>query len=214
MTYQPGDILFFSGNDAVSRFIKGWTLSWWSHVGIVARTSNYDLSVARSEGITLPFTEDIGLPRNLIYESTNLMDAPCILTQKPVDGVQVHDPYQRTYGYSGTIWRWRLTRDFELNQDEQHKLVRALLRHVGTDYDMRGAIKSGSRWLKQRLWPRADLTTMFCSEYVARSLQVVGRLPLVNPSGLTPGGLYRRLKTSGVYQPELTKVWPSDGGVL
>ncbi len=207
--YQAGDILLFSGRDPVSRWIKLWTLSKFSHVGIVAEVDEATIGRAKSDGVKLPSPMPV-LPRHLVFESTTLMESPCLITGESINGVQAHDPYSRVIGYPGKVWRMRLTKDFALDPYEKRHMATSLLRYIGTDYDTKGAVKSGSRWLKEKFWPNPDLRTVFCSEYVARSLQVVGRLPLLNPSGLTPGGLYKRLKKSGVYQPTLEPVWTQE----
>jgi hypothetical protein len=178
--WEAGDILIFFGTDWSSRIIELATRGP-SHVGIVSRE------------------DDRGL---LLYESTTLCDLPDRLTGRTCAGVQAHEPEERVRNYCGRVSRLRLAPAWRLNRYEA-QLLGQMLRHVhGAEYDLCGALLSGTRLFKwTSLMPYPDLGSLFCSELCAAVLMRLGRLPLSNPSAYHPAALVRKLRRCGVYQP-------------
>jgi hypothetical protein len=177
--WKAGDILIFFGTDWSSRVIELATRGP-SHVGIVSRQS------------------DRG---HLLYESTTLCDLPDRLTGRSCAGVQAHDPAERVQSYNGRVARLRLAPAWRLNRYEAD-LLGQMLQHVhGVQYDLPGALLSGTRLFKwTSLMPYPDLGSLFCSELCAAVLMRLGRLPLSNPSAYHPAALVRKLRRCGVYQ--------------
>jgi hypothetical protein len=184
--WEPGDILIFFGTDWSSRVIELATRGP-SHVGIVSRRH-----------------DDC---RPLLYESTTLCDLPDRLTGRQCAGVQAHEPEERVRAYFGRVARLRLAPAWRLNRYEAD-LLGQMLDHVhGANYDLCGALLSGTRLFKwTSLMPYPDLGSLFCSELCAAVLMRLGRLPLSNPSAYHPAALVRRLRRCGVYQPPETLV--------
>jgi hypothetical protein len=178
-SWSPGDIVVFFGSDWTSRAIELAT-GGPSHVALISRDA-------------------AGEP--LLFESTTLCDLPDRLTGKRRVGVQTHDPDERLAAYAGTAARLRPAPAWRFNRYETDLLAR-MLRHLhGADYDLAGALLSGTRLFKwTSLMPYPDLGSLFCSELCAAVLMRLGRLPLSNPSTYHPAGLVRRLRRCGVYQ--------------
>ena len=180
LVLQPGDLVAFAGRGPVSTLIQLFTCSRWSHVAVCCRWSG----------------------RLLLVESTTLSDQPCAILGRPVNGVQAHDPLERIDRYPGQVWHCPLADHERLSDRESRRLTAFLLARLGTGYDARGAIESGTRWWKRRWWaPGEDLATLFCSELCSSALEHVRRFPLVNASDFTPAGLIREAVRIGVYQP-------------
>ncbi|QGJ71055.1 Hypothetical protein PBC10988_27580 [Planctomycetales bacterium 10988] len=180
LLFQPGDLVAFSGNSWVGRFIRLITLSRFSHVGIICFHQG----------------------RPLLIESTTLSPFPCLLTGKRIHGVQAHDPYRVLQRGLSRIWVCRLQRHEELAPSESERLTAFLLRFLHFEYDTPGALLSGTRFLKRRWWAsREDLTRLFCSELCAAALKHIRRFPLVNASVINPSELIREGVRLGIYQP-------------
>jgi hypothetical protein len=207
--WQHGDLLLFSGRHCLSWTIRVGTCSHFSHVAGVAEITRAHIWEA-IEGKWLT-----GLPREkaeelargfrpgwLLFESTTLVDSPCRITGQRIKGVQAHRPMSRIARYRGEVWLLRLHEDYRLAGEERRKLALGYLSEIGTKYDGRGAFTAGTRLIK-RSWylNRADMSSLFCSEMIARRLQVIGRLPIANPARYSPKSLYRALVGSGVYLP-------------
>jgi len=186
--YRPGDILAFWGREWRSKIIQAVT-GGPSHVGIVAEWPLPD----PSGGWELA---------NVLVESTTLCNRPCLLAGRHVDGVQAQWPRLRVGDYWGRAKLFRLAPHWELDQKENDDLTVLLDRWMGTPYDYRGALWSGTRVLKYLpRMPYSDLGSLFCSELIAASLQRLGRLCVTNAGFFNPGTLIRSLVKSGVYLP-------------
>lgn len=214
LSFDPGDILVFSGRGPVSALVKVATCSPYSHVGMVAQVAPADLlfSDPHKAGKHPAISEDCPRnwqTRNLLFESTTLSSSPCEITGKRINGVQAHDPAAIVRGFRGRVYRMELNPPRQLTKchDESHRLTAALLGRIGTSYDIPGSILSGTRILK-RLFPgcAANRQKLVCVEYVAWALQEAfkrRRLPMeLKPGQLTPGQLVRRLCRAGIYS------WP------
>jgi hypothetical protein len=147
----------------------------------------------------------LGDSRKLV-EATSLCDEPCDFAGRRVSGVQLHDPMRRVEQYTaagGRVDVYRLSHFWRFGFGESvdaWELCRELLQ-AGTVYDFLGAGLSGTRFFQlSRLFPAADLSTVFCSELVAALLMRLGRLPIGNATRFNPGRLMRALVKSGVYR--------------
>lgn len=192
MTFMPGDILACYGRDSVSLGISAVTstlfaprgLRWSpSHVGIVCEYQS----------------------RELLIESTTLVNQKCAILDKCVSGLQSHCPTSRVQDYvtaGGSVAVLRLTRGNLLTQDESRRLSEICESWIREEvpYDMVGAALSGTRvYQSLRIFPAADISALFCSEFLAYVMQSLCRMNRSNPSRYNPGRLVRELVKTGVY---------------
>lgn len=194
MRFEPGDILACYGSDLTSRLIRLGTVSclgprslWWppSHVAVICQHQRQSLWI----------------------ESTTLCQHPCRITGVRRRGVQAHRPCERLADYlrqGGHVDLYRLTDINRLSSREADLLARLLIDHFvrrGIAYDVGGAVLSGTRVFQLlRLFPSADLESLFCSELIAAVLMRLGRMSHANPTRFHPGRLLRTLLRDGTYR--------------
>lgn len=142
-------------------------------------------------------------------ESTTLSPHPCVILNRPVNGVQAHLPELRIQDYTqagGHVDLYRLSPIDHLGDEESKLLSRILIQHfIGKEvtYDMGGALLSGTRLFKRtRLLPSADMNELFCSELVAAVLMRLNRMNRDNPTRYNPACLLRQLVREGTFQFE------------
>ncbi|MGE4136427.1 MAG: hypothetical protein AB7E98_12015 [Pirellulales bacterium] len=188
--YQPGDVIVFAGRGLVSRTIALTTttwgqfvrLQWVSHVGICAQVNRYGL---------------------LLFESTTLVELPCVIQGRLVRGVSAHCPIERVDSYQGKVWRLRLDPHVRFDAKRSGGLTRSLMSNLGKPYDARQAIMSGVPWVKRSSWTRPDRRAMFCDELVSTALIDAEIVPrgTYNPSAVAPGWVVWNLIDKGFYGP-------------
>lgn len=154
---KTGDVVLFSGKGGVSEWIKWFTGSKWSHVGMVMVLESYD-SV-------------------LLWESTTLGDLPDVESGKSHRGVQLVGLRERIAGYGGE----------EVSVRQLNKALDAgQLKSLGdfrSEVSGRPYEKNKIELLRAAadLFPfdrnKENLSSLFCSELVAESFQRVGLLP-------------------------------------
>ncbi|MBX3444271.1 MAG: hypothetical protein KF774_17850 [Planctomyces sp.] len=189
MKFQDGDLLACFGRDRGARLISLGTASLLapprlrlgpSHVGIILD--------------------------GRLFESTSKSPRPCEHMGRVVAGIQRHTPESRIADYTsagGRVDVYRLTDLWDLDWDEVDLLNEQLERMLATGrvYDLFGAALSGTRLFQwSRLFPTADLDSLFCSELVAALLMRTGRLGIGNAGRFNPGRLLRRLVRTGIYR--------------
>jgi len=175
---KAGDIIGFSGRSwiraAVNIATYGIPLWGISHVGIMAHAAD---------------------GRLLIFESTSLDgNIPCEITGKPICGTQAHSLDFILGHYDGKAYHYPLYR--ALYPSENERLTAFLIGTIGVPYDMTGAFRSagvGLSWIES-LFRRQDLTSIFCSEWVAAAYAVTGLHPTDNVSRWNPNRLCRHLR--------------------
>lgn len=193
---QPGDIAACYGADPISRGIRWATFSPFAPPGLRLGPSHVAI-IARHQD------------RPLWIESTTLVQRPCLIRERPVSGVQAHTPADRVNDYlagGGRVELYRLVEIESLSRPETALLSRILIDHFlhgALPYDLREALLSGTRVFQMtRLFPRADLHQLFCSELVAAVLMRLGRLPRGNPTRYNPARLLRTLIRNGTVRRE------------
>ncbi len=212
--FQAGDIVLFTGEGWISQGIRwrdvpSWILGQrtYSHVGVICDCGGEDVRAANARGeLLLP--PGRGGPvfhqnrRPLLFESTMLFDQPCEITGEKIGGVQSHDPWPRCWEYEGSSYVLRLSDWYTLTPQQSELLTARALSMIGRGYDFAGAARCGMR-VARKLWWRtqADLTTLFCSEFVWSLLMSLNLLPKKNPALCSPGGTYRGARGCCVYQP-------------
>lgn len=208
--FLPGTILACSGRGWVSRVIRGWTCSRYSHVAVVANIFAGDLVVEREcrrwkPSRTLLSRWNQFASHSFVIESTTLADWPCEITGTAIAGVQVHALADWLKCYRGDVYAVRPI--VPLTYDESHRLSERLLDAVGTEYDGTGARIAGLRWLDRWLPCSKDRAKYFCVELAADALLAAWdspHTPDLYPGNLCPGemspvDLVNCLVGSGVY---------------
>jgi|SRR5579859_1820581 len=182
---HAGDVIAFYGSHEPSSWTIRLATGGPSHVGIVApyERNGYDKGLA-------------------LYESTTLVDRPCLEFRVRRSGVQVQDPWERLGDYDYRAVIYRLTPFWSLDEYEADQLAGLLLYSFvlpRDGYDMARAILSGTfvlrKWLKD--WLAPDSSAFFCSELCAAALQRFNRLNHKNPWLYTPASLCRELRAQG-----------------
>ena len=194
VAFQPGDIVACFGTDVGSRAISIATASLRGPSGLFWGPSH--------AAILCPHAGEL-----LWVESTTFCRRPCRVQGRVTSGVQAHAPRWRIADYleaGGRVDLYRLAGIESLSLAEADLLSRILIRHFvarGIDYDLAGALLSGTRVLSwTHLFPGADLNHLFCSELIAAVLMRLGRMARDNPSRFHPARLLRQLVRCGTYR--------------
>ena len=192
--FQPGDLLACYGTEFVAKAISYGTASLFAPRRLRIGSSHV--------AVICPYGD-----QPLWVESTTMCGHSCVILGHPVSGMQAHFPEDRIRDYvedGGRVDVYRLSPIDSLSKSESKLLSRILIRHfIGrmVTYDMGGALLSGTRLFKHtRLFPKADLHQLFCSELVAAVLMRLGRMNRANPTRYNPATLLRQLVREGTYQ--------------
>lgn len=180
-TIQPGDVIGFSACNPKGTLIRVCTgglicRGGLSHVGIAVHWPGYR--------------------RPLVCESTSLCPEPCVVRREMVKGVQLHRLRTRILAYPGHVWHYPLVEG--LSAANSTVLTLVCRSYLGIRYDRAGAIGARHTLLARLLQRPEDLSTLFCSEWVAACLRHVGKLKTDNASAWSPNGLVRYLVRHGV----------------
>jgi len=185
---KPGDVIGFSGQSWISAAINIGTygIPFWgiSHVGIMAKASD---------------------GRLLLFESSE-DDIPCAISGERLVGTQAHVLDDVLKVYEGKVYHYPLYRLLYPNEDT--RLTRFLMETIHTPYDLMGAFRStgvGISWIESLFRPQ-DLNMIFCSEWVASALSMIGVFPTSNASRWNPNRLIRHLRWNDVlFRPRRLK---------
>jgi hypothetical protein len=176
--FKAGDVLGFCGYTWISAAINIATygIPFWgiSHVGIVGSCPDGKLR---------------------LFESTTLDgNVPCEITGKAISGAQAHSIDEQIKRYAGKCYHYPLYR--ELYPQEDERLTEFLVETIGTPYDEMGAMRSAGVGLSsiESLFREQNLTSIFCSEWVAAAYAVIGLHPTDNVSRWNPNRLTRHLR--------------------
>ncbi|NEP80219.1 MAG: hypothetical protein F6K17_11670 [Okeania sp. SIO3C4] len=178
---SPGDVIAFSGNGLDAKIIQWFTRSPYSHVAIVLETEYQNKQ-----------REDILIAESTAY--TVLLD---FKEQKRLKGVQVHwlSHWLDIYKTCGQAWWFPLQKKLSYNRITQMQSWLWDLNHNHTPYAF---YKSVGAWLAQNKYFDGETNikssktsaSFFCSELVAKALQIAGTIDLkLNPATQTPGDL-------------------------
>jgi hypothetical protein len=199
---HTGDVVACWGTDRVSRTISlmtssvfpPWSLMWApSHVALIHREgmgpAYWYESTTMAGGVVSGQRSAVSQNQE---QRTKNKELPL-----PVSGVQIHEIPERWHAYRG---RCLILRPTVILDDDQKTKMGVELREMLTQaipYDLRGALLSGTRLL--RYLAPASGRQLFCSELVARVLQVGGLMNWGSPAGYSPGRLCRALVHSGAF---------------
>jgi hypothetical protein len=177
---KPGDLIGFSGYDLSGLVINLGTFGIpfynISHIGIIAEHHN----------------------KLMLFESTTLCELPCLIQGEPVSGAQAHCITSRIDNYNGRTWHYPLSQG--LTCDQSYNLTEYLLKDIGKEYDMLGAIRSGG-WLFSSIenWFRGqDLNNLFCSEWVASAHHHIDLFRTRSSSRWNPNSYVRETYRRGI----------------
>ena len=183
---KSGDVIGFSAGDPLGAAINVSTLGWpcwppcWrglTHVGIIANGNNGDL---------------------VLWEATTLCDLPCVHCGESHGGLQAHLLATRIKQYCGPVWHYPLKQGLDTTQRLQ--LVRHSKKYHNRSYDFEGAMQSRVLclgWFWQR-YGREELSSLFCSEFVASALNATEVWDTPNASIWNPNRLARTLVATGI----------------
>jgi len=151
---DTGDIVLFSGKGGISAGIKWFTISKWSHVGMVVRLPDWNMV--------------------LLWESTTLSNVADVIDGKAKQGVQLVALSERlrTYGGEAAIRRLSVKRTTAMN----NSLMRLRQEVKGRPYEKSKVelVKAAyDGWLGENT---ENLSSLFCSELVAEAYQRMGLL--------------------------------------
>ena len=171
--FQSGDLIAFNGKGRVSELIKWRTDSPYSHVGVIYRTH---LNPGRDGGDTV-----------LLAESTTMSEVPGYFTGRRHRGAQIVPLSARLRRCNGKAWHLPLHKRPEPEKMllGRHKILEWIREEV--PYDTIQAMGAGIDWWDFLFENEPDLSSLFCSELVARFYQICGLIEDdVNPSEQTP----------------------------
>ena len=151
---ETGDIVLFSGKGGISAGIKWFTISKWSHVGMVVRLPDWNMV--------------------LLWESTTLSNIADVMDGKAKQGVQLVALSERlrTYGGEAAIRRLSVKRTAAMN----NALMRLRQEVKGRPYETSKVelVKAAyDGWWGENT---ENLSSLFCSELVAEAYQRMGLL--------------------------------------
>lgn len=189
---QPGDIVACYGTDWASRVVSWGTASLFGPSALKFGPSHVAMLCEWRDG-------------PLWIESTTLCRLPCRVRGLHCRGMQAHHPENRLQDYwrsGGRCDLYRLSPIDELSRNESLQLTGMLLEfvHRGLDYDLSGALISGTRALRLTRFLHRDQETVFCSELLAAVLQRLGRMNREDPTRYSPARLLRTLIAQGTYR--------------
>ena len=152
---STGDIVLYSGRGSMSEMIRKFTFSKWSHVGMVINHPEFDLAIWEST----------------ISTGVEDLESGCVCA-----GVKLVRLQNRIANYTGaisirklmggTLPERRLQQLLALKEELNGK------RYETSNLQLAKAIYDGPLGLN-----REDLTSIFCSELVAKAYQCLGLLP-------------------------------------
>lgn len=151
---KTGDIVLFAGKGGISDWIKWFSGSTWSHVGMIVRSDEWDML--------------------LLWESTTLTTLADVESGQCIRGVQLVPFGERLRQYKGDVAVRLLSR---FVTDPMRLLLREFRREVrGRPYERRYFELLKAAYDGPFGGNTEDLSSLFCSELVAEAYQRMGLL--------------------------------------
>jgi hypothetical protein len=151
---KTGDIVLFSGKGGVSDWIKLFSGSTWSHVGMVLRLPQMDMV--------------------LLWESTTLSNLPDIESGKARKGVQLVPFSERIKMYKGDVAVRLLSKSITPQMETGLGKFRKKASRLKYEQNKIELIRSA--WDGPLGGNKENLSSVFCSELLAESYQRMGLL--------------------------------------
>ena len=200
---KAGDLIGFSGSSwgSVTICLGTYGIPWWSlsHVGVVGDVFVGDLNYPSSlRGVRDECSAPGTAAKHLLFESTIGSERSCVIRGGLRRGTQAHWPHWSVGTYKGKVWHYPLYR--HLRPLESVLFTKYLIDNLGKDYDLIGAMRSGGvglSWI-ETMFREEDLSSLFCSEYVAAAYSHVKLLDSRSASRWNPARLVRRLRRKGI----------------
>ena len=168
---NTGDIVLFSGKGRISSFIKWFTKSPWSHVGMVICSPEWNMK--------------------LLWESTTLSKIKDITSGEARQGVQLVPLSERIRAYDGRIGIRKL-QGVSVSTEMKQKLMEFRQEVKGRPYEESKLELLKSAYDGPFGHNEEDLSSLFCSELVAEAYQRMGFVSLSLPSNeFTPADFGR-----------------------
>ena len=164
---KTGDVVLFSGKTGFSRSIKWFTVSHWTHVGMVIRLPEH--------------------PDPLIWESLRIPELPDVIDGTLKSGVQLLNLADRLRTCVADIAIRSLNEPITSDMNGALLNFRETVRNRPYEQSMLQLFRSA--WDGPFGQNQADLSSIFCSELIAGAYQAMGLLPC-NTSGGQPSNEY------------------------
>jgi len=167
---STGDIVLFSGSGVISKTIQYFSRSFWSHIGMVIRDSEWDML--------------------LLWESTTLSKVKDIEYRCQRQGVAIRPISDRLRDYPVGKVAFRKLEGVPMTDSRIKALIDFRNEIKGRNYEeskielMRSAYDG---FLGKN---EEDLSSVFCSELVAEALQRIGVLKEYDEDGGYPSNEY------------------------
>jgi hypothetical protein len=177
--FQTADIIAIYGTSWVSRLISFFT-GGPSHVAIVVKFGS----------------------SKVLFESTSLNQSKCLYHNKVVSGCQFSSPLaiiEQAIQDGGYVEVWRVAEGRKVSTSLMDRMAFSFVRR-GARYDLRGALRSGTRIVKRWWMPASNAHRLFCSAAVYELLEVVGLVNQDNSAKYSPAKLMRTLREQGTYR--------------
>ncbi|HWR82197.1 MAG TPA: hypothetical protein VN285_02735 [Candidatus Deferrimicrobium sp.] len=152
---KTGDVILFSGKGGVSDWIKLFTSSAWSHIGMVLSLPDMDMV--------------------LLMESTTLSNLPDFETGRARKGVQLVPLSERLRLYNGKVAVRKLSKP--ITEGMAAALGKFRKRASRLPYEKKVGQLIRAAWDGPLGGNKQNLSSVFCSEPVAESYQRMGSLP-------------------------------------
>lgn len=159
-TLKSGDVILFSGKGVISTAIKWATHSRWSHVGMVVKTTKYDIILS--------------------WESTTLTNVKDVESGTIKSGVMLLPLSHRISTYNGEIGIRPLREPLAKQDHRILECMRHEVRDIPYEKDMIEFVKAaydGPFGMNTE-----DLRSIFCSELIAEFFIRIERLSKKLPS--------------------------------
>lgn len=158
---KTGDVVLFSGKGGISAGIKWATLSRWSHVGMIVVLPEYDFVT--------------------VWEATTLISLVDLDTKVPRKGVQLVPLSSRIQGYDGEV-ALRQLKGVTFDGGDVKNLMQLRRELAGKPYEKNQIELIKATYDGPLGRNSEDLTSLFCSELVAKAYQRLGLLGKGKPS--------------------------------
>lgn len=158
---KTGDIILFSGTCIVSRIIRFVCRNKWSHIGMVIVDPAYNVP--------------------LIYESSHGTNLIGLDLKRKTAGVQLLFLRDRIRDFKGDMVVRRLV-DHNITPEDRSKLLALRKQLVGVPFEKNVWQMAASEFKNRAIPYREDMSSVFCSELIARCYQVLGLLGQDLPS--------------------------------
>ena len=167
---NTGDIVLFSGSGVISKTIQYFSRSFWSHIGMVIRDSEWDML--------------------LLWESTTLSKVKDVESRGQRQGVAIRPMSDRLRDYPVGKVAFRKLQNITITGEMKQALIAFRNEIKGRNYEESKVELMRSAYDGFLGKNEEDLSSVFCSELVAEALQRIGVLKEHDERGGYPSNEY------------------------